>query len=265
MKNLIYIATIVILSASCQKVIDVPVNDAEIQTVVEGTLFDEPNKSSVKISKSGTVYDDTGFPAVTGAVVVVSDDQGNSWTFVEDVAVPGMYRDSSFVAQPNTTYYLNITNGDDVYTSESATQSDIAFDSLDYEITVGGFGQQSADTNFFTFFNFTDNGAETNYYRAIPVINGKRSNTYYLSDDELYNGGTYRQPFFAEEMKSGDTLQAYLYSMDKANYTFFYTLSNNQGGSPFSPTPGNPVSNIEGGAIGYFGVYMTDNDTLIFP
>ena len=265
MKKLVYIIGIVVLAASCQKVIDVPLNDAEIQTIVEGKLYDEQYQSFIKLSRSGSVYDNSGFEKVSGAVITVTDDQSNTWTFVEDPAEPGTYRDSTFLTQPNTTYDLNIVNGSEVYTATSTTSSDVQFDSLDYIITVGGFGQQEADTNYFTFFNFTDNGLEENYYRIIPYTNNERSEAWYLSEDQLYNGNNFRQPFFADQFSSGDTLVAVLVSMDKPTYTYFYTLANNQDASPFSPTPGNPVTNIEGGAIGYFGAFMTGYEILIYP
>lgn len=265
MKLLFYISGLIILFTSCEKVIDVPLNDADVQTVVEAKLYDEPYQSFIKLSQSGSVYENSEFPAVSGATITVSDDQNNSWVFTEDPAEPGMYIDTTFITQPNTTYYLTVINGTETYTATGVTMSDVQFDSLDYQIAVGGFGQAESDTNYFTFFNFTDNGAEDNYYRIIPFKNGVRSNSWYLSDDALYNGYNFRQPFFAEEFESGDTLLAVLISMDKPMYTYYSSLASGQGGGPFSPTPANPVSNIEGGAIGYFGAFMTANEILIYP
>lgn len=264
MKRLTYILAFALAIASCEKVIDIELNEADVQVVIEGKLYDEPQQSFIKITKSGDVYAQSNFEGVSGASVVVTDGV-NTWNFTEDASSPGTYRDTSFLSQPNTTYNMTINNGTEVYTATSSTNSDVDFDSLDYIVSVGGFGQAEADTSFFTFFNFTDNGAEENYYRAIPYKNGEKSGTYYLTDDQLFNGNNFRQPFFASDFKSGDTLVAVLVSMDEANYTYFFTLANNQDGGPFSPTPGNPVSNIEGNAIGYFGVYMTGSEVLIYP
>lgn len=265
MRKLFYLIPFLAFVVSCEKVIDIPLNEADQQIIVEGKLYDEPNSSFVKLSKSGSVYDDSGFEKISGATVTVSDNNGNTYSFTEDPLVPGKYVDPTFMTQENTTYYLSVVNGADVYSASSYTQTDIAFDTLFYKVQNGGFGQQSTDTTFFTFFSFTDNGAEENYYRILPYVNGKRPNGDYLSNDDLYNGGNFSQPFFAEEMKKGDTLVAVIVSMDKANYTYFLTLAQNSGGGPFAPTPANPVSNIEGGAIGYFGAYMTGSDTIIYP
>ena len=265
MKHLLYIAGIFILFASCEKVIEVPLNETAIQTIVEAKLYDEPYQSFVKLSESGSMYNNSDFPKISGATVTVTDDQNNSWTFLEDPQEPGKYIDTSFITQPNTTYSLTVVNGTETYTATSYTQSDVQFDSLDYQIAVGGFGQAEADTNYFTFFNFTDNGNEENYYRIIPIKNGDRSSAWYLSDDVLYNGYNFRQPFFTESFENGDTLIAVLVSLDKAMYTYYSSLANGQGGGPFSPTPSNPVTNIEGEAIGYFGAFMTGNEMLVYP
>jgi hypothetical protein len=264
-KPLVFIAVLSLLSFSCEKVIDIPLNEADVQVIVEGKLYDLPQSSFIKLSKSGSVYDDSGFEKISGATVTVTDTQGGNYLFTEDPNEPGKYIDTTFVTQPNTTYNLTVNTSEGTYTAVSYTQSDIQFDSLDYIVQNGGFGQQTTDTTFFTFFNFTDNANEKNYYRIIPYVNNQSPNGEYLTEDELYNGNNFRQPFFAEQMKKGDTLVAVIISMDEPNYKFFSTLGQNADGGPFAPAPANPVSNIEGGAIGYFGAFMTGNEMLVYP
>lgn len=264
MKKLLYIIGITIATSSCEKVIDVPLNEADIQTIVEAKLTDVAYQSKIKLSRSGSMYSNEDFEKISGASVTVTD-QTNTWIFVELPGEPGTYMDSTFIAQPSTTYNLSVIDGTETYTATSTTTEDVQFDSLDYIITVGGFGQEDTDTNYFTFFYFTDNGNEANWYRVIPYKNGVKSSSLYLTEDQLYNGYQFSQPFFADEFSAGDTCVAELLSMDESTYLFYLTLSNSQGGGPFSPTPGNPVSNIEGGAIGYFGVIMTAYDTITYP
>ncbi|MEZ4923237.1 MAG: DUF4249 domain-containing protein [Crocinitomicaceae bacterium] len=262
-KGFIFIAGLLVFAFSCEKVIDIPLNEAEQRIVVEAVLFDVEDSSFIKLSKTGSVYDNSDFEKISGATVTVSDDQGNTFTFIEDPLTPGLYLDTTFIAQPYRTYDLSIIAAGETITATSTTYDDIQFDSLDYFYQAGSFG--NPDSSYFVFFNFTDNGADKNFYRAVPVINGAKSGTYYLTDDKLFNGNNYRQPFFAEEMGHGDTLIAYIVSMDEANYTYLNTLSSNGGGGPFSPTPSNPVSNLEGNAIGFFGVFMTGYEQIIFP
>ena len=264
MRKLLLFIPAAFLMFSCEKVIDVPLNEADQKVVVEAQLYDIQYESFVKLSKTGSVYATNSFEKISGATVTVSDDQGNIYSFVEQVGEPGLYLDTTFVVLPNRVYSLSVVENGNLYTSSAIAKSEVTLDSLDYFMQVGGFGQEPDDTSFFTFYNFTDNGSEANYYRALTVVNGE-AQTYYLNDDKLFNGNTFRQPFFGDLFEPGDTLTAFLATMDKAVYTYFVTLESNQDGGPFSATPANPVTNIEGGAIGFFGVYLTDNLTIIFP
>ncbi|MEO9534251.1 MAG: DUF4249 domain-containing protein [Crocinitomicaceae bacterium] len=265
MRKLLFIIPVLMVFISCEKVIDIPLNEADQKVVVEAQLYDIPYESFVKLSKTGSVYDDGGFEKIIGASVIVSDNMGNTHVFEEQTGEPGLYLDTTFVALPNRLYTLTVVENGNTYSAISTVNSDVTLDSLDYILNVGGFGQDPNDTSYFTFYNFTDNGSEENYYRALTVVNGEIQ-TPYLNDDKLFNGNNFRQPFFGDAFGPGDTLTAYLTSMDKPAYTYFVTLESNQNsGGPFSATPANPVTNIEGGAIGFFGVFMTDALTIIFP
>jgi len=264
MKKILAIALVAIVSFSCEKVIDIPLNEADQKVVVEGQLFDIPHESFVKVSKTGPVYENEDFETLDNVSVIVTDNVGGTFTFLEDPLNPGTYIDTSFVTQPNTIYYLQVTTSEGQFTATSETFSDVAFDSLDYVMQVGGFGADPNDTSFFTFQHFSDNGAETNYYNTIVFRNDTLVNEY-LNNDQLFNGNFISQPFFADNFGPKDTCTAVLVSMDEPNYDFKFSLQNNSDGGPFSATPANPVSNIEGGALGFFGAYVTDIITIIYP
>ena len=248
---------------SCEKVIEVPLDEAEQQIVVEGNLFDYPDSSFVKLSKTGSVYDDSGFEKISGAIVLIEDEQGNVVQFAEDATEAGTYRDALFIAQANNTYHLTVITGEDTLKSTSYAKAPVSLDALFYQEQIGSFGG-SNDTTYLVFYSFTDIESQKNYYRIIPYINGDRSDMIYLQEDQLFNGSNVSAPFFAESIEAGDTVFVELRSMDKANFRYFNSLSN-AGGGAFAPTPANPDSNIEGGALGYFGVYTTAHDTIILP
>jgi hypothetical protein len=72
----------------------------------------------------------------------------------------------------------------------------------------------------------------------------------------------YDENFF----RRGDTVGLKLSSIDKATYDFWRTMeySYSSVGDPFS-TPTKVLTNIKGGALGYFGGYASQYRTLIIP
>jgi hypothetical protein len=57
------------LMIACEKVIEIPLNDADREIVVEGVGRNFLGESYVLLSRSGSVYDDGGFEVLSGAIV----------------------------------------------------------------------------------------------------------------------------------------------------------------------------------------------------
>ena len=255
-----------ITATSCEKVIDVPLNEADQQIVIEGVGRNFVGESYVLLSRTGSVYDDSGFEKLSGATVTVTDKDGNVTIFEEDVAEAGKYIAPDFQAMPNNQYTLNVTVEGKTLTSTSTTNSLPVLDSLSYIPQYGGFGPEAADdTTYLLFYNFVDPGDEENYYRVRAWVNGERDDNFYIGDDVLGNGQPATAPLFATTIEPRDTVYVELLSMDEDTYEYLFTLSSNLTSGAFAATPANPVSNIEGDAIGYYGVYMVDTMTIIMP
>ena len=118
---------------------------------------------------------------------------------------------------PNNAYSLNIVTSEKTLTASSKTFSEPVLDSLNYLTVPPGFG--STDTTFLLFYNFTDNGDETNFYRVKAWVNGKADLNYYIGDDVLGNGQPASAPIFVTEIKSKDTVHIELLSMDEVDFT----------------------------------------------
>ncbi len=260
----ISLAVITVFFAACEKVIDLPLNEAEQEIVVEATLKNFEGESFIKLSKTGTVYDDGGFEKLSGAVVTVTDKDGIVTIFTEDATTAGTYLAPDFITTPNNTYSLNVNYQDEVITAQSQTQTTPKLDSLTFITQIGGFGPNANDTSALVFYNFVDNGDEENYYRFRVWVNGELDDNFYIGDDGLGNGQYISAPFFATSIQPRDTVYVELQSIDKANYTYLVTLASNVQQGPFSATPANPVSNIEN-AIGVFNTTLVDSLTLILP
>ena len=248
---------------ACEKVIDVPLNEAEREIVVEAVGRNYLGESFVDLSLSGSVYDDSGFDRLSGAAVKITDKNGVESVFTEDPAVKGRYVSADFLTEAGNKYDLKVDYDGTTLTGSTNTMSKVEIDSLTYIQQIGGFGG-GTDTTYLVFYNFTDPADEENYYRARAWVNGEGDNLFYLTGDELFNGYTYTAPFFGTSIESGDTVYVELVSMDEVQYTYLFTLANNGDAGPFSAAPANPVTNIDNG-IGYFGGFMIDTMTIIIP
>ena len=68
-----------------------------------------------------------------------------------------------------------------------------------------------------------------------------------------------------QRLDTGDTVMVEMQGIDPSVYKFFLSLSQSSTGGNESVAPGNPVSNIKGGAIGYFNAYVKQRKKVIVP
>ncbi|MBK8582688.1 MAG: DUF4249 family protein [Flavobacteriales bacterium] len=90
-----------------------------------------------------------------------------------------------------------------------------------------------------------------------------RKNTY---ADRLIDGLQNEELLFAHPFQPGDTVTVELWSIDRAAYNFYTTLnsvSDNNGGGPFSGVPDNPITNLTNGAYGFFGASAVTRSTVV--
>lgn len=246
---------------SCEKVIELELNEADQQIVVEAVLKDSPGNNYVLISYSSTVYTDQTFDKISGADVRVMDKDNNEYIFPEDPLVPGKYTNPTFTVLPDNDYTLMVVAAGEVITSSCHSYAKPTIDSLIYYPSP--FSATSTDTVYMIDYFSVDNPNEANHYRLRIWINSEEVRSYYyIGNDDFINGQTYNAPFFGADVRSGDTVLVEINTLDKANYTYLYTLSSN---SSNSTAPANPTSNLQGNALGYFGAFSTDTMSMIVP
>ena len=73
----------------CQKVINVDLNEAAPQMVIEGLINDAPGPYTVTISKSGSYFNQPVLEMVSGAQVIINDNNGTIDTLRE--LISGVY------------------------------------------------------------------------------------------------------------------------------------------------------------------------------
>jgi len=247
--------------ASCEKVIDVKLNTSASQVVIEGEITDQAGPQTITISQSVPYTNSNQYPPVTGAQVLVTDDDSHSWTFTE--TKPGTYTFASLKGETGHKYTMKVIANNTTYTAASTMPSLVKQDSLSVKIiTFGGDDVKTVKTHF------KDPADQVNQYRWVLKVNGVQIKTVFADNDRLTNGNEATNTFFYddddnEELKTGDVAEVEMQCIDKDVFTYWFTLSQqSQDGPGGGVTPGNPPSNINNGALGYFSVHTTEKKSI---
>ena len=248
------------LLIACEDVINVDLNDAPPQLVIEGTITNLDGPYQVRLSKSTDFYNPGINPPVTDATVEISDDAGNSEVLEGDSN--GIYKSEIIKGEIGRHYTLKVNSEGEDYLAESYMEQVVNIDSLKVEYVPGaGF----IDPGYYIHCFFKDPPDTTNYYRIRAYINGEMDEALYLVEDQFIDGNTIDYYLFFTTLQLGDTAYIELLSMEFSVYDYYNTLSDiitfQGGGNPANPA--NPNSNLSNGALGYFGALAIDRDTLI--
>ncbi len=268
MKYLLFIFSVFLL-ISCQEVIQIDLNKAKPVLVIEANINDDiTSPTLVQITKSIDYFNPDTPEFVTGAVVFIKDDSGKIDSLQEFFA--GFYLSPTLKGVEGRTYTLEVHYDNQVYTATSKMASVVNIDSV-WSIkpprppgAPGGI-----DTVRVVACRFKD-PAEKNYYRLLAELPSGglssffSSGTYYLYDDTFRNGEKIDYTFRGATFGIGDTVNVELRAIDEPIYKYFNILSSLVGfGSSTSSAPGNPDSNISGGALGYFSAYSVKKTSII--
>ena len=253
----------------CQQSVNIDLNQANPHMVIEGNVTDQPGPYSVILSKTGDYFVSAlAFPPVTGALVIVTDNLGQSDTLKE--SVNGTYESTKLQGLPGRTYQMNVIADRVPYSASSSMPPKVYIDSLYTLPRPAGRGEPGFDI----YITFKDPPQPGNYYRinasssapiAADSIDGRR---YRLYTDKLTNGNEMQERIRAgRNVSPGDTITVELLAIDKAAYDFFNTLSNilQSDRAATSLAPANPNSNVSNGSLGYFAAYTIDTRKIVIP
>ena len=258
MKNIIIIAGL-LLTASCQKVIDLKVRDADKKYVIEGNVTDQPGPYTVTISNTTTFNSTWQFQGVGGASVTIRDDAGNSELLHETGT--GVYQTSTLSGVEGRTYQLLIKIGEKTFTASSIMPHRVNFDSLYVREIVNFTKTVKAAVPI-----FTDPAGQGNSYKFNQYINGKLDKSLYYQNDDFTDGlmNTFAllQPDPDSTLRTNDYLDIDMQCIDKPMYKYWYSLDESSSGEGNS-IPANPVTNIQGGALGYFSAHTSRRRSLV--
>jgi len=256
-------AIIVLATASCQKVIDLKLNNAPSQIVIEANITDQEGPQYVTITKSIPFTATNNFPTVSGATVTVSDNTGEQFKFNE--VHSGLYVLYPFQGGIyGRTYTLTVKIGDTTYTAQSTMPTiAVPLDSLTDKINV--FGKNNLRT---LTVNYQDPPAIANQYLFVLFINSAEVGTIFTNDDSFTDGRYVKEDLFQTDIDVhvGDTASVNMQCIDKNIYQYWYTLSQQQANGPGGGvTPSNPPSNFNNNALGYFSAHtITGKSILVY-
>ena len=266
----------VITLSSCEKVIDIDLNESDNKLVIEGKI-NNLGECSVKLSQVKNYDQDNEFPGVGDAIVVIYDDLGNLDTLEYDME--GRYYSEEIIGTPGVTYSLNIFWNNKTFTSVCKMPELVQIDSLSLRREVF-----FVDTTLITIVHFNDPGNVNNYYRYLYSVNDLSINNYFVESDKFYNGLKVetRIPIFELNPNGGagggpggpgnpgpgpvvpDTIKVEMWGIDKSMELYYRTLSASiDAASGQQAAPANPESNITGNALGYFSAYSISKASII--
>lgn len=249
-----YIFILSMLFSSCEKVIDLPLNDAEPKLVIEGNIDDSNMQQTVKISWSTPFEAEEGQVFVSGASVEVTTSEGRVIEFNE--ARPGHYVARGFKGVNGRSYRLRVEYEGAQYEAFSTMPMRVPVDSI-------GFSESTFMERSFRTVNvlLQDPAERDNFYRFI--VRPLKSNQQYafIYNDKFTNGKktVYNLSTVDMELAPRDSLLLEIMTVDRQMFNYWKGI---QEQNPGNSNPGNPLSNLSNGALGYFSAHTLKTITL---
>ena len=244
------IGTFFILLGGCKKVIDVNLNDASPQIVVEGNIYNTPGPYSIRISKTVNYSADNQFPPVTGASVLVKDITDGTLDTLKELT-PGLYLTKKIKGVSGHEYQLLLTTGSQSYTANTLLPQPVPFDSVSFE----KLSRPGGKTDWYAVVNYQDPVGVANYFQFSLLVNGRKINNTFAFEDRLSDGKYVSRTLRTDSayISLGDSVTVIMNHMGKEGYQYYSTYFQVTGnGSLQSISPANPISNISNKALGYF-------------
>ncbi|MBC7000009.1 DUF4249 family protein [Cytophaga sp. FL35] len=281
MKNirfLILLFTSLILTTSCEDVIDVDVQNANTRLVVEASLDWEKgtagNIQTINLRTSTPFFESGSNTSVTGALVTVTDlDTGTEFSFVDENN--GSYRTNEFEPFLGHTYELEIVYNGEIFTAKENLNS-VPDLNIIGQSREDGFNEDDLEVNM----KIQDPPEEGNSYFFKFWKQGELLPYFEEFDDEFVNGnvvdwyfeiGEDEETEKKEAFQPGDTVEINFYSISPEYLSYLRILINQIGGvGLFDSIPvevkGNCVNetNPENYAYGYFRVTQMVKASYLF-
>lgn len=264
MKKCILFTLTIILTTACTKVVDVKLKEAESRIVIEGLVTDTL-PATVRLTRTVNFYHTGPFPAISGAIVTITDNTGIKDSLIEDTNNPGFYK-GTLIGVTGRNYFMRVVAEGKEYISSCQLPTPPIVDSLRYVYKPANTFQQAG---YFPVFYGKDPQDENNFY----VINVYRNDTLVIEPGEIWatDDVGVKEAVNGLEIgilfKSQDVARVEMFTITQEVYKYYLGLAmqlQNDGGF-FSTPPANAPGNISNGALGVFQASGMKSATVKMP
>jgi len=244
-----------VFATSCEKVIDINVNDEIGRLVMEGIITDTTSQQEIKLSRNIAFSEVNNYPAVSGAIVIVRDDQKNEYLFQETTA--GTYVAKEFTGITGRQYTMEVGIDENKYVAQSRMPEAVVLDSIAAEKPELG----DKDTRNIKVF-YKDPKDQRNQYRFILFVNDRQMKDIYAMNDDFNNGNQVSLTLRHHDVDifAGDKIRVEMLCIDQPVYHYWYSLMQQSSGG--GVTPSDPPTNITPTALGYFSAHTASSKTI---
>lgn len=249
---------LIVIMASCTKVIDLKLGNNSGELVIEGKITNIRGTQSIKLSRNVAFTSTNTYPPVTGAVVTVNDNTGNTLPFTEGPA--GTYSVRSVTGRPGRIYTMNVKVNGTSYTANSQMPQPVLLDSITEK--EDAFDKNNKRRQITV--HFQDPLGTSNQYRFIMSVNGVQVNRIFAFNDDFSDGRYVNIDLFQNDVDvfPNDIVTVEMQCVDKTIYTYWFTLMRQGNGPGGGVSPSNPPTNITPVTLGYFSAYTTKTLTV---
>ncbi len=248
MRNTVFSIFILFVSifTSCEEVIETNLTDADPVIVIDGSISDQSEVQTIKVSKTTPFDQPNTFNGVKGAKVTVYTSSSQTLSFVP--TSEGIYKSSRFKGIPGVKYTLEVVAGGKTYTASSIMPTPVRTDSINFK-KISIFGNESIYPSVY----YNDPAQVQNQYRYIVKVNGVLTADQ-VNDDRFSNGNATSDliTFEGNGVKVGDKTEIEIQCIDRNVFKYYFAISQigGNGGPPVAPS--NPNTNLDNGALGIF-------------
>lgn len=249
----------ILVITSCDKVIDVRLDNETDRLVIEGNITDVLGPQTIKLNTNVAVSNTNTYPPVTGATVTVADQAGTVYKFTEGPA--GTYTTPKMVGVAGNIYTMNVVINGKTYKANSIMPQLVALKS----ISSSDSRFNSSDGTRKITVHYQDPKGVANQYNFLMYVNGVRVKRVIVNNDDFTDGNSVSFDLMEDDIgiNPGDKVIVEMQCVDKAIYTYWLTLmQQNYSGPGGGVTPSDPPTNITPSTLGYFSAHTTQTKTI---